>query len=48
MLWSFMPNHLAQVAHVDLLPASWANVTVIMLVGIVTVVPLARNGWPKI
>ncbi|WP_348628799.1 hypothetical protein [Mesorhizobium sp. M7A.F.Ca.CA.001.16.1.1] len=45
MLWLLVPNHLPQVAHVDLLSARRAGIEVVVLIGWFAAVLLAGNGW---
>ncbi|WP_348630379.1 hypothetical protein [Mesorhizobium sp. M7A.F.Ca.US.006.04.2.1] len=47
MLWLLVPNHLPQVAHVDLLTANRAGIEIVVLVGWLAAVLLAGNGWSK-
>lgn len=51
VLRPFVPNHLAQVAqvaHVDLLPASRAGIEIVVLVGRLAAMLFAGDWWSKI
>jgi hypothetical protein len=48
MLWPLVPNDLAQVVHVDLLTGNRTGIEVVILVGRLATVPLARDGWFKV
>lgn len=44
----FVPNDLAQVAHVDLLTANRAGIEIVVLVGWLAPVQLAGDWWSKV
>lgn len=48
MLWLLVPNHLPQVAHVDLLSTRRAGIEVVVLIGWLAAVLLAGNGWSNV
>lgn len=50
VLWLLVPNHLPQVAHVDLLTANRAGIEVVVVVLVLRLaaVLLAGDGWSKV
>ncbi|WP_197031613.1 hypothetical protein ACSGFO_02565 [Mesorhizobium sp. WSM4083] len=48
MLWLLVPNHLPQVAHVDMLSTRRAGIEVVVLIGWLAAVLLAGNWWTEV